>query len=64
LTDGSLDNCKIIDFDVSRVLSTVKENEIPKGCIECMDGYKGVITSSEFYYNHYIHLPAKNIESS
>lgn len=55
LTGVSFDNCKIIDFDISRTLTTVKENEIPKGCIECLDGYKGYINDpNDYFYNHYV----------
>lgn len=60
-----MDNCKIIDFDISKTLSTVTENQIPRGCIECQDGYKGYVSSvSDYYYNHYVHLPARNFPSS
>lgn len=65
ITDSSLDNCKIIDFDVSRTISNPREDLIPKGCIQCHDGYKGYINNiSDYHFNRYVHMPLRNFSYS
>lgn len=52
----SLDNCKVLDYDVSIIRSgVVTEDQIPKGCVECLPGYKGFYDKTiESYWSHYV----------
>lgn len=62
----SLENCKILDYDVSYIRSgLITEDQIPKGCVECLDGYKGYYNSSiESYWSHFNYLPARSFSTS
>lgn len=55
----NLENCKRLDYDISIDTGETLGENILKGCVECLDNYKGYIEDETSYrYSHFVDKPA------